>query len=318
MARGAKQKKARQISSERLINEAAKQGKLAQVRRLAEAGVDVNVREDFLGFRPLISASLNGHLNVVKYLLSAGAHVDAVVTHQFANDYIGATALIVACQNGHRKVVEELLKAGADPSKNVSKNESPTPITAAGLVGNLEIVKLLLDKGAMLPRFALYGPTKRGHTEVVRELLKAGADIAFTDVTGRPLVLAACSPPARGEKARRTIAIVKLLVEAGADINAGDLGGDNSLMAAIRRQNEEVAEFLIEAGANVNSRDVSGTTPLHYAILTSQIDLARFLVNAGADPSAKDCEGESPIDLAKKNKEALKVLKEAASARAKM
>jgi len=87
------------------------------VRRLVDGGVDVNAREDFLGFRPLISAAFNGRLNVVKYLLSAGAQVDAVVTHQFLNDYVGATALIVAGQNGHKKVVKELLEAGADPSK---------------------------------------------------------------------------------------------------------------------------------------------------------------------------------------------------------
>ncbi|CAJ0937974.1 unnamed protein product, partial [Ranitomeya imitator] len=70
---------------------------------LVKSGADVE-----LGCStPLMEASQEGHLELVKYLLSAGANVHASTA-------TGDTALTYACENGHTDVAEALLQAGAD------------------------------------------------------------------------------------------------------------------------------------------------------------------------------------------------------------
>lgn len=85
---------------------ASSEGHLEIVRALLAAGADVNAeRRD--GLTALIFASTNGYFEIVQDLLTAGADVNAR-TRQFSN-----TALKVASRNGHQDVIQLLKKAGA-------------------------------------------------------------------------------------------------------------------------------------------------------------------------------------------------------------
>lgn len=86
--------------------EAALIGNATRVSQLLEKKeLHVNMRDKY-GCTALIAAASNGHVKVVKMLLSYGAYID-----QQKSD--GMTALMIAAQKGHIKVVKKLLQAGA-------------------------------------------------------------------------------------------------------------------------------------------------------------------------------------------------------------
>ncbi len=79
--------------------------------------------------------------------------------------------------------------------------------------------------------------------------------------------------------------MVKLLLEAGADVNARDYGGATPLMWASWGNNVEVLRLLIDAGAKVNDRDRdNGSTPLIWWATNSQdnVEGAKLLIKSGA------------------------------------
>ena len=91
----------------------------------------------------------------------------------------------------------------------------------------------------------------------------------------------------------------------GLDINALLWGGFTPLHWA---KNIALVELLISAGADVNVKDYKGDTPLHRAVWMDNIELAKLLIASGTDVNAKDNYGETPLHLAKS--EEMKVLLE--------
>ncbi len=71
------------------------------------------------------------------------------------------------------------------------------------------------------------------------------------------------------------------------------------LMAAVYRNNNDIAKMLLDLGADSNIADGKGTTALHYAIKFKNVNLIKVLVNNGADINLKDNKGLSPLDYAK-------------------
>ena len=78
------------------------------MKKLIQAGGDVNEQEEKWGWTPLHEASHNGHVDVVKRLIRAGGDVN----EQDEED--GSTPLHDASENGHVEVITALLAAGAD------------------------------------------------------------------------------------------------------------------------------------------------------------------------------------------------------------
>ncbi|XP_030046487.1 ankyrin repeat domain-containing protein 17 isoform X2 [Microcaecilia unicolor] len=137
---------------------------------LIKAGADIE-----LGCSaPLMEAAQEGHLELVKYLLAAGANVHATTA-------TGDTALTYACENGHTDVADVLLQSGADLEHESEGGR--TPLMKAARAGHVCTVQFLISKGANVNRTTLNNDhtvlslaCAGGHLAVVELLLAHGAD----------------------------------------------------------------------------------------------------------------------------------------------
>ena len=81
----------------------------------------------------------------------------------------------------------------------------------------------------------------------------------------------------------------------GYDANAAGKNGSTILHKAVARGNIAIVKLLISKGANVNANGAIGT-PLHEVC---SVDVAEYLVSEGADVNAKNNAGNTPLDIAK-------------------
>jgi ankyrin repeat protein len=116
------------------IHRAADQGHSEVIRVLLRAGADVNTPHATVQATPLEYAAMNGHLDAVRTLIAAGATVDSV-------DNKGLTPLMWAAKKGQGQVVQELLKHGADVNRKTKTGW--TALRYAEQNGHPELSELL-------------------------------------------------------------------------------------------------------------------------------------------------------------------------------
>ncbi|XP_028280656.1 B-cell lymphoma 3 protein homolog [Parambassis ranga] len=103
--------------------------------------------------------------------------------------------------------------------------------------------------------------------------------------------------------------LVRMLLDAGADINAMDVkSGQTPLIHAVENNNTDMVHFLIENGCDVNSQSYSGNTALHSACGRGQVDTVRLLLKSGADSSIKNYHNDTPV-MVTNNKKIVDVLR---------
>ncbi len=99
-------------------------------------------------------------------------------------------------------------------------------------------------------------------------------------------------------------AAVRLLLARGANV---DLAAKNALKVAAIHASVEggigITRLLIEAGANVNAVQQAGLTLLHAAAMTGQLELAKLLLARGADPGARAADGRNALEIARDAKQ---------------
>jgi hypothetical protein len=124
----------------------------------------------------------------------------------------------------------------------------------------------------------------------VQAQLARGASPEGTDYKGRRALELAVI--------KRHAHVVRMLVEAGADVDHVGRYGKAPLHHAATRGPVEVVDALVRGGANVNARSEQGNTPLLDAIEAGRLPLALRLLSGGADPNAVDARGSTPLHLA--------------------
>lgn len=191
----------------------------------------------------LIAAAEKGDLPGVERLLAAGADVKA-------RDGRGRTALLAATQGNHIAAARVLIAAGADV--NAKDGIEDSPYLYAGAEGRTEILKMTLAAGADLASTNRYGGTAlipaahHGHPEAVRILLGTAIDKDHVNKLGWTALLEAVI---LGDGGPVHTEIVRLLVEAGANLNLADRDGVTPLQHARRRGFGAMARILEARGA---------------------------------------------------------------------
>ena len=127
----------------------------------------------------------------------------------------------------------------------------------------------------------------------VKKLIEQGVNVSELDGNGdAPLVMAAYE----GHNE-----IVKLLLEAGADVTAVDPGMKaTALHAASYAGRTEAAKLLIAYKIDIDKQGpYNGYTALHDAIWQSHIETAKVIIEAGANLTLKSNQGQNPLDFAR-------------------
>jgi ankyrin repeat protein len=242
---------------------------------LVERGADVNKRSKD-GSSALMMAAFTVQADLVSTLIERGAEVNS-------KNEIGMTPLMFASSSGSKECVELLIAHGADV--NAQRDDGWTVLIHAIAAGNVDIAKLLMEKGADVGlkndegMTALWPAVDNGSTGIVRALIEKGADVEAL-LGGKkgedfpsPLHLALY---------RAKPDIAKMLIEAGADVNAKNKSGLTPLMRAALSEQVEIVRLLIARGADVNAREDGGKTALKYAKKANNKEIAKMLVAAGA------------------------------------
>lgn len=188
--------------------------------------------------------------NLDEKMLSAALKGDLVTvekwTTQGANinytDAMGNSAIFAAAWEGNTKALDLFYKLGA----KISLDDANLLCNAA-FNGKVDSVKWLLEKGE-------------------------NANFTFTDTGENALHYTICKTSEMDER----VEIVKLLIDAGIDVNKKTIAGKPTLC------------FMRDAW-------LKGETPLHRAAAFGNTTIIKMLLDAGADPSTKDANGDTPI-----------------------
>ena len=192
----------------------------------------------------LIQAAERGDTATVLQLLAAGAAINS-------RDRAGRTAVMAATHGNQVETVQALIAAGADI--NLQDNRQDNPFLYAGAEGLLAILKLTIAAGAdtkLTNRFggtALIPAAERGPVAVVAELLNhTDVDVNHVNNLGWTALLEAII---LGDGGPERTAVVRLLIEAGADVNLADGQGVSPLAHARQQGYTAMIELLEAAGA---------------------------------------------------------------------
>jgi ankyrin repeat protein len=267
-------------ADQRLID-AVKEGNRAEVRQLLRTKTAANEAEPD-GTTPLHWAVRAGDLETAKLLLAAGARATA------ANRY-GVTPLALAAANGDAPAVQMLLDAGADA--NTTGADGETVLMTAARTGKVEAARALIVRGAnvnaaetWMGETALMWAAAEGHGAMVKLLAEAGAALdaraaaqEFAKYTFNGSTMVSTPLPRGGMTAlllaarEGSLAGVRALVEAGANLNVADRDGATPLIMAILNRHNDVAALLIEKGAALDAADTVGMTALYAAVDLRQL-----------------------------------------------
>src|SRR5437867_4481083 len=244
---------------------------------LLAKGADPNAR-DAHDRSPLHSAASGRDVEVVQVLLDGKADVNA------ANDE-GRTPLHLAAARRNWDVAVALLKAGASLSAQDRGGKVPVALAREG------DVEAGVRFAAQLYERALQDRRAGDRLQEVRKALKA--DPSALREGGREGTLLHVAA------ALRQSDLVKVLLDAGADVTARDATGKTALHRACWGHDPPTVERLLAAGADANGRDDAGRAPLHVAADSpARAATAELLLKHGADAEARDKQGLTPLETA--------------------
>ena len=270
----------RTFEAQVMLKEAARRGQTATVHELLEADVPLKPlpapkpKESYMSVPYENAGWLNAasnHPETLKLLIAAAA------SKNDQNDK--DLALAGAARSGNVEAVLALIAYGADPNADLSK----LTVEESSDVMTLEAQ----GAGSIL----IYA-AESGNPEMVREILRYHPRLETRDREGKTAIFASGEYRQRDNDSAR-VECVRLLAEAGANINARDNNGNTPLHEIFLT---DVEEELLKLGADVNARNHDGETPIFTNVNTDAISL---FIEHGADLTIRNNNGETVMEAAK-------------------
>lgn len=238
------------------------------------------------GSLAMIIATRNGDLDMIRVLHGAGQSVSqAYHPTTYAQEDVWVP-LVDAIERGLPNTVELLLKLGADPEQRDNPRR-PTPYMLAAyspLVETsaaIEVMDKLQKGGAKLEALSPYGHDALMHT-----------------ITG------SFGDARKFEKALSVLPDARAAVN---NVYPTNKGGMTVLMAEIDRLSYQgnadnaIVKSMLDHGADVNVKNKDGWTALHMAAELDQLETVKMLVKKGANIHARNSNGQTALDVAKKS-----------------
>lgn len=269
---------------------------------LIEMGIDVNTKfRDNKNRTALIEAANIGDIDIVKKLVESGADVNAISNqNQFA--------LNNAASQGWQEIYDYLAPLTSPELRYIAQKSLPTGLTYrkrkddkllnqlinAVVKRNPKAIIKAINDGVDIDAFdetgstALFLAANWGCVDIVRFLIEAGADVNRGDEDDKetPLMIAAARTNLYGNKIyigdNGHIEVMKLLIKAGANVNAKSSFGWTALMGAANAGSIEAVKLLLKSGANPKHRSADKDTALSRAKEAGYADVVKLLREAGA------------------------------------
>ncbi|KAI1887964.1 hypothetical protein AGOR_G00180180 [Albula goreensis] len=228
-----------------------------------------------------LAACSSGDTEEVLRMLDRGADIN------YAN-VDGLTALHQACIDDNVDMVTFLVEHGA--SINQPDNEGWIPLHAAASCGYMDIAEYLISQGASVGVVNSEGetPLDIAEEEAMEELLQNEINRQGVDIEA-----------ARKEEERIMLRDARQWLNSGqiCDVRHAKSGG-TALHVAAAKGYSEVLKLLIQAGYDVNIKDYDGWTPLHAAAHWGKEEACRILVDNLCDMDAINKVGQTAFDVA--------------------
>jgi ankyrin repeat protein len=249
---------------------AAQKGHLPMVEFLLDSGANLDYSGPIAENSAIKAAVIRGHINVVIYLLSKGANINI-------RDRLG-NSLLMYGQSGSLEMIRILTECGLDINKQNNSGDTIFALLASSPKDQLEkllILNYLIKKGGNIHlknsrgQSPLMKAAWAGNVKVVKLFLQSGAVISDTDNDGETPLMVACHSG--------NAEVAKVLLENGAEIEAQAKNGWTALMAAAKEGSFKCIELLAGRGADLNKRNNAGNNAVDIALQNKHTEVYNYL-----------------------------------------
>ena len=290
------------------------EGHLDVVQILLQAKAKPDLQNEN-GETALYAAALKGYPDIVQLLLEYGA--DPNISNRYGETAIHAAAsglniltviargdttsmevvntltALISCNYEHYLKTMKLLIVQPNIKINETNLSGVTMLMQASVIGNAQIIELLLQAGAD-PNISIKTPIDKPILTIPETLFRNESHVVGNEAIGRTALMLACECG--------HLEVVQLLLKANANPNHEKEGtGITALIIAANKGFSDIVQQLLEYGADPNIQDSDGCTALMQASLEGYFQIVELLLKENADPNIQNTNGHTALRFANQN-----------------